>query len=584
MSHTHGHGHGHGHGGAGKATDLAAAAAKWAKFAPMTPKPYTPVEVKKCDELLRWAAETYPAEPLALEFLSRAAMYRYLITYDWSPDKCKAKLKEVIEYRREKIWPPGAPAAAAAATAAGAPLPAWTAKQCPVCKPPPYGSPPAADGTLPGAIGAGDVHCIACPCLDRFGRPLVYFNLSRLRDVTPKAVIQHLAALNEAVFAPDGDGQMLFFLDSRNFSLLGSGMGKELAMEFLNVFTQMYPERMGTLVLLEPPTLLEWIFTAIKPLMDASTARKVMTARTKDTDSLLGWLLEGEPEAREWLLKIMHGSPKTEPAVAPMPQAAATRTLWRVRKAREAETAAGHHAPAAAAAAAGAVDGHAAAAAAAGGGEPAHHAHHHAHHHHGHHNGHGHSDDAAAAAASHQPAGGHATAGHSSSGAGAHPAPAAAAAAAAGSDPALAHGHAHGHASGSGASASAPSSVHSPPSSSTLPRPGTVAARRAPGSGSSDASAGSASTSPTHGGSGAGGSGSSSSFVAFLASTKQRLSLSAAVTTSAGGTGPQRHHTHHGHHQQQHASPGHVTRGPSGSSASASSAGSATSPSGPSKH
>lgn len=189
---------------------------KWGKYAPVQPKPWTPAEVAKSDAVLAWCTKTFSDDALAMEFLSRAATYRYLVTYDWNVQKTCDILKEVMVWRRSHIWPEGTPTS----TTDGA-APDWTPRQCPVCVSDPY--------------SAGNLHCIACPALDRFGRAVIYFNLSRLKDVTPKAVIQHLAAVNEAVFDPGDGGQMLFIMDARNFSLSGSGLGKDIAIEFISV-------------------------------------------------------------------------------------------------------------------------------------------------------------------------------------------------------------------------------------------------------------------------------------------------------------------------------------------------------------
>ena len=115
-----------------------------------------------------------------------------------------------------------------------------------------------------------------------------------------------------------------------------TAVGKDMAVEFISVFTTMYPERMGTLVLFEPPTVLEWLMTAIKPFMDASTVRKIITVRMKDIDSLLAWAFdyghEGA-EALEWVRHVIHSDPKKEPTTPPLPSGPANRALWRRRRA-----------------------------------------------------------------------------------------------------------------------------------------------------------------------------------------------------------------------------------------------------------
>ena len=302
---------------------------KWSKYGPMPPKPYTKAEVAKSDEMMAWAQKKYADDALALEFVTRPATYRYLVTYDWSVEKSKPKLAEAVEWRRSHVYSDATLSSAKSCPPTSPPV--WTAKQCPVCKPGTLVKAPGG-GLSEVTVGAGDAHCIAGPCVDRFGRPVIYFNLSRLKDTTTKAVIAHLAAVNEAVFDPASPEQMCFLMDARNFSLVGSGMGKELALEFITVFTQMYPERMGTLVLVEAPMVLDFLFSAIKPFMDPSTARKVMTVRTKDADGLIGYLLPNEPEAAAWLLHAMKSDPKKEPTLPPLPAGPAVRAMWRVRR------------------------------------------------------------------------------------------------------------------------------------------------------------------------------------------------------------------------------------------------------------
>lgn len=167
---------------------------KWDAYAVRPPAPRPAKEVEKSDKVLAWAQTEFAGDADALEFISRAATYRYLETFSWSVEKVVTKLKAVMVWRRANVLPTAT---------------------CPICK--------NTGLEVGAALTAGDVHCIACPGLDKFGRPVIYFNLARLFDKTPKAVVAHLAAVNEGVFDPATGDQMLFIMDARGVSLMGSG-------------------------------------------------------------------------------------------------------------------------------------------------------------------------------------------------------------------------------------------------------------------------------------------------------------------------------------------------------------------------
>ncbi len=53
----------------------------------------------------------------------------------------------------------------------------------------------------------------------------------------------------------------------------------------MNTFTSHFPERLGTCIMLNPPTILEILLAVMRPLLDARTLGKAHVVRTTHTDA-----------------------------------------------------------------------------------------------------------------------------------------------------------------------------------------------------------------------------------------------------------------------------------------------------------
>jgi hypothetical protein len=87
----------------------------------------------------------------------------------------------------------------------------------------------------------------------------------------------------------------VWWVDLRGFSLLQSGWNPRLGVAYARTLASHYPERLHTLLLVEPP----WVFTAflaaLRPFVDAATMNKVVTVGTRNEAE--AWIAEHARQA-----------------------------------------------------------------------------------------------------------------------------------------------------------------------------------------------------------------------------------------------------------------------------------------------
>ncbi|KAA0152517.1 hypothetical protein FNF29_03744 [Cafeteria roenbergensis] len=144
--------------------------------------------------------------------------------------------------------------------------------------------------------------------LDLFRRPVVYGCPARASCSDVDSTIDHVvmdleyAFANE--FAPDPEercaGQWVWIVDFHGFGL-AHATNPSLGRRFVSVFDQHCPERLGCLVLLDPPFVFSMLLGALRPFLDPATAQKIVTVSSSDTEAelravlpedMLGWVLE----------------------------------------------------------------------------------------------------------------------------------------------------------------------------------------------------------------------------------------------------------------------------------------------------
>lgn len=187
---------------------------------------------KSSGDEARWAAE---------------AVERYLIAYKNEAAAATAALAKTVRWRRETVpLPPRLP-------------------RCDACQ------------------REATSHCITCVGLLNDGRPVIYLSPPRARDLGTASCTQHLISELEAAFSIRGCASAgVWFVDLRGFSLLQSGMNPGLGLAYVRLLSDHYPERLSTLLLVQPPYYFELFLSALRPFLDARTAAKIVTLHSNE--------------------------------------------------------------------------------------------------------------------------------------------------------------------------------------------------------------------------------------------------------------------------------------------------------------
>jgi hypothetical protein len=169
------------------------------------------------------------------------------------------------------------------------------------------------------------LHCPACAQKDghhsfyhvghdRFGRPIMYCSPARCASMDNPDTMLHLIAEQERAFLdPDKAECWMWIFDCRGLGLFSGGLSVSVGKEFVRTFTDHYPNRLSVSVMFEPPTLVDWLYSALKPFMDPETVRKNVVVKTRDLPAVLAeFTSSGEQTA--WLTAAL-----TSPTSAPLP-------------------------------------------------------------------------------------------------------------------------------------------------------------------------------------------------------------------------------------------------------------------------
>lgn len=201
-------------------------------------------------------------------------------------------------------------------------------------------------------------HCIKYIGRLHDGRPVLYLSPPRARDLRTASCVTHLVCELEAAFPPPsraeaahtvggdgggggssagsgggshgaaesrhgqrhahghGHGQKqagnpahgtpaacpalgaVWFVDLRGFSLLQSGWNPGLGVAYARTLASHFPERLATLLLVEPPWVFSAFLGALRPFVDTATMSKVVTLGTRDDAE--AWIAGQLRAANEW--------------------------------------------------------------------------------------------------------------------------------------------------------------------------------------------------------------------------------------------------------------------------------------------
>lgn len=165
-----------------------------------------------------------------------------------------------------------------------------------------------------------DAHdfCFVPLGLDNAGRPVIYGCPSRASNRDAAATVDHVIMEIEHAFSqeskpvpfPDGvlcDEQWVWCVDFNGFGFRDI-LNPDLGRRFVSVFDSHFPERLGCLLLLDPPMIFSVLLAALKPFMDPATTSKIVimsrhAARERLVhvfpEPILAWLVEALSMAPE---------------------------------------------------------------------------------------------------------------------------------------------------------------------------------------------------------------------------------------------------------------------------------------------
>jgi len=144
--------------------------------------------------------------------------------------------------------------------------------------------------------------------LDKAKRPVVYGCPARASEDDIEATVDHVVMDLEYAFANEAaerevsrcDEQWVWLVDFTGFGLKHA-MNPSLGRRFVSVFDRHCPERLGCLVLLDPPFVFSMLLGALKPFLDTATSAKIVVVSTASLETdlahvfppdMIGWVQE----------------------------------------------------------------------------------------------------------------------------------------------------------------------------------------------------------------------------------------------------------------------------------------------------
>jgi hypothetical protein len=228
------------------------AAASAAAGVPPLPVPPPDPAVERCvGELAEWVSEAAPGlDAAALAFCTPATLRRYAVARNGDFDAAVKNLEATLAWRAAGAVPPS-------------PL------HCPACDTDPH------------------MHAFFPVGIDAHRRVVVYACAARAKTNETEVTVRHMVqTLEHAWRATEALGlhhQWVWLVDFAGFGLRHALQGRT-SNAALASFSAHMPERLGAVVLLNPPGVFDLLLAAVKPFVDARTMAKVHIARcTPDT-------------------------------------------------------------------------------------------------------------------------------------------------------------------------------------------------------------------------------------------------------------------------------------------------------------
>jgi hypothetical protein len=195
----------------------------------------------------RATVEALGLSAAARRFCSDDTLLRYLRARDGDERRAFAMLQESLRWRAKHIEP------AAALHADGVP-------RCACC---------TADACA---------HCFFRVGRDCEGRSVVYSCAAKATNKVPIDNMLHMAFEMERLFAGNAaPGRLVWVIDFAGFGL--RDLSPRMSATSVPMFAAHYPERMGQIVLLDPPAFFHGLYRAVLPMLDEVTRHKVVFVR-----------------------------------------------------------------------------------------------------------------------------------------------------------------------------------------------------------------------------------------------------------------------------------------------------------------
>uniref|UniRef100_A0A7S0VUD6 CRAL-TRIO domain-containing protein n=1 Tax=Hemiselmis tepida TaxID=464990 RepID=A0A7S0VUD6_9CRYP len=156
-------------------------------------------------------------------------------------------------------------------------------------------------------------HCFFSLGLDIQGRNVVYASAPRAKMNGARDAVLHMARTLElgwshAHVAP----QWVWVIDFTGFRM-HDAMQVKTSVAVMSTFGDVMPERLGGVILVNPPTILSIILTAIKPFVDDRTMSKVVRVKIRPGEDLSQHphpsLATLRPQQQGWLEKALTYKP-----------------------------------------------------------------------------------------------------------------------------------------------------------------------------------------------------------------------------------------------------------------------------------
>ena len=210
----------------------------------------SPAYLSDCENCARQLEEYFSSPPAAdaltprdKEFLTRPTIMRYSTARDADFKDALKNLKATLEWRvtnvPEKL-------------------------SCPNCPSDPFS------------------HCFYCIGIDNLKRVVIYANAAKAKINEKEGAVQHMChTLEHAWRSTDELGlhpQWVWLVDFKGFSMWNA-MQSSTSSATITTFSTHMPERMGLVILINPPSIFDILFRAMRPFIDARTMGKINIVR-----------------------------------------------------------------------------------------------------------------------------------------------------------------------------------------------------------------------------------------------------------------------------------------------------------------